>query len=41
MGLEGMISKRKENFKVVLNVSVLGSAVAVEVDTQDVELVDH
>ena len=41
MGIEGMISKRKENFKVVLNVSVLGSAVAVEVDTQDVELVDH
>lgn len=38
-GLRGRISARKEGFRLVLNVSILGTAVAVEVDMADVELV--
>ena len=38
-GIMGMISRRKESFRLVLNVSALGSAVAVEVDIDDVEVI--
>jgi len=38
-GIQGRISRRKDSFRLVLNISVLGTAVAVEVDMQDVELV--
>lgn len=36
-GVRGRISARKEGFRLVLNVSMLGTAVAVEVDMADVE----
>ena len=36
-GIQGRISRRKDEFRIVLNISVLGTAVAVEVDMQDVE----
>ena len=38
-GVSGRISRRKDRFRLVLNVSVLGSAVALEVDMNEVELV--
>mgnify|MGYP002832904192 FL=1 len=38
-GVSGRISRRKDKFRLVLNVTVLGSAVALEVDMNDVELV--
>ena len=38
-GVCGRISKRKEAMRLVLNVSILGTAVATEVDMNDVELV--
>ena len=38
-GVSGRISRRKDRFRLVLNVTVLGSAVALEVDMNDVELV--
>ena len=38
-GISGRISRRKDTFRLVLNVTVLGSAVALEVDMNDVELV--
>ncbi len=38
-GVEGRISKRKEGLRLVLNVSILGTAVAAEVDMEDVEVV--
>jgi len=37
-GVTGRISARKEGFRLVLNVSILGTAVATEVDTEEVEL---
>ena len=37
-GIQGHISQRKDEFRLVLNISVLGTAVAVEVDMEDVEL---
>lgn len=37
-GIQGRISARKEAFRLVLNVSILGTAVAAEVDMDDVEL---
>ena len=37
-GITGKISRRKESFRLVLNVSALGSAVALEVDIDDVEM---
>jgi transcription antitermination factor NusG len=37
-GVTGMISKRKENFRLVLNLSILGQAVAAEMSMDDVEL---
>ena len=37
-GISGKISSRKETFRLVLNVSILGTAVAAEVDMDDVEL---
>ncbi len=37
-GVTGMISKRKANFRLVLNLSILGSAVAAEMNMDDVEL---
>ena len=37
-GVQGRISSRKETFRLVLNVSILGTAVAAEVDMDDVEL---
>jgi len=38
-GVQGRISSRKETFRLVLNVSILGTAVAAEVDMDDVELI--
>ena len=38
-GGQGRISSRKETFRLVLNVSILGTAVAAEVDMDDVELI--
>ena len=38
-GVLGRISRRKESFRLVLNVSVLGTAVALEVDMNDVEVI--
>lgn len=38
-GVEGRISKRKEGLRLVLNLSILGTAVAAEVDMEDVEVV--
>lgn len=38
-GVSGRISRRKDKFRLVLNVTVLGSAVALEVDMNDVELI--
>ena len=38
-GVSGQISSRKETFRLVLNVSILGTAVAAEVDMDDVELI--
>ncbi len=38
VGVQGKISRRKDSFRLVLNVSVLGTAVALQVDMQDVEL---
>ena len=38
-GVEGRISKRKDGMRLVLNVSILGTAVAAEVDMDDVELI--
>ena len=38
-GVHGRISKRKEALRLVLNVSILGAAVATEVEMEDVELV--
>ena len=38
-GVQGQISSRKETFRLVLNVSILGTAVAAEVDMDDVELI--
>ena len=38
-GVTGKISRRKERFRLVLNVSALGSAVSVEVDIDDVEVI--
>ena len=38
-GACGRISKRKEALRLVLNVSILGAAVAAEVDMEDVELI--
>ena len=38
-GVYGRISKRKEALRLVLNVSILGTAVAAEVDMNDVELI--
>ena len=38
-GVSGRISSRKETFRLVLNVSILGTAVAAEVDMDDVELI--
>ena len=38
-GITGKISRRKESFRLVLNVSALGSAVAVEMDMDDVEVI--
>ena len=40
-GVHGKISQRKESFRLVLNISALGTAVAVEVDMHDVDLVDQ
>ena len=37
-GIRGKISSRKETFRLVLNVTILGTAVAAEVDMDDVEL---
>lgn len=37
-GVEGLISQRKENFRLVLNLSILGQAVAAELSMGDVEL---
>ena len=37
-GVVGRISTRKENFRVVLNVTILGTAVAAEVEMDHVEL---
>ncbi len=39
-GVVGRISRRKEGLRLVLNVSILGAAVAAEMDMADVELVD-
>lgn len=36
-GLTGLISKRKDSYRLVLNVSMLGTAAAIEVDMADVE----
>jgi len=38
VGVEGMISQRKDNFRLVLNLSILGQAVAAELSMEDVEL---
>ena len=38
-GVVGRISRRKEGFRLVLNVTILGTAVAAELDMDDVELV--
>lgn len=38
-GVTGRISKRKEGFRLVLNVSILGTAVAAEMDMEDVEAI--
>jgi len=38
-GVKGRISRRKESFRVVLNVTLLGTAVAAEVDMDDVEMI--
>lgn len=38
VGAEGMISQRKDNLRLVLNVSILGQAVAAEIAMEDVEL---
>ena len=38
-GVEGRISKRKEGLRLVLNLSILGTAVAAEVDMEDVEVI--
>ena len=37
-GVSGKISSRKETYRIVLNISILGTAVAAEVDMDDVEL---
>ena len=37
-GIQGRISQRKDEFRLILNISVLGTAVAVEVDMEDVEV---
>ena len=39
-GVRGRISRRKENYRIVLEMTALQSAVAVEVDMQDVEIDD-
>ena len=38
-GVYGRISKRKEALRLVLNITILGTAVAAEVDMDDVELI--
>ena len=38
-GVVGLISRRKDSFRLVLNVTLLGTAVAAEVDMDDVELI--
>ncbi len=38
-GVKGRISKRKEDFRLVLNVSILGTAVAAELDMENVEAI--
>ena len=38
-GVSGRISRRKEGLRLVLNVSILGTAVAAEIDMSEVELV--
>jgi len=38
-GVVGRISRRKDSFRLVLNVTLLGTAVAAEVDMDDVELI--
>ena len=40
-GVSGRISTRKDEFRLVLNVSILGTAVAAEIDVDDVELIQH
>lgn len=40
-GVSGRISTRKGEFRLVLNVSILGTAVVVEVDMDDVELIQR
>ena len=37
-GVTGRVSKRKESFRIVLNVTILNTAVAAELDMGDVEL---
>lgn len=39
-GVIGRVSRRKEGLRLVLNVSILGTAVAAEMDMAEVELVD-
>ena len=38
-GVKGRISKRKDDFRLVLNVSILGTAVGAELDMEDVEAI--
>ena len=38
-GISGRISKRKEGLRLVLNISILGTAVGAEMDMDDVELI--
>ena len=38
-GVSGKISLRKETYRIVLNISILGTAVAAEIDVDDVELI--
>jgi hypothetical protein len=39
-GIRGRISRRKENYRIVLGLTAMQSAVAVEVEMQDVEIDD-
>ena len=38
-GVIGRIAKRKEGFRLVLNITILGTAVATQVDMDQVELI--